>query len=59
MEIKITFSGDNTGFEFIEDGKNLDYGDLSREEQIMVCNALAGGYNLFSHFIKVSNRKRS
>lgn len=52
MEIRITFSGDNTGFEFIEDGKNVDYGDLSREEQVKICNAFAGGYNLFSHFIK-------
>ena len=52
MEIKITFSGDNTGCQFIEGDKNLDYGDLSREEQIKVCSALAGGYNLFSRVIK-------
>jgi len=52
MEIRITFSGDNTGFEISEDGKNLDFGDLSREEQVKICNAFAGGYNLFSRFIK-------
>lgn len=52
MEIKITFSGNNTGFELIEGEKNLDYGDLSREEQVKICNALVDGYNLFSRFIK-------
>ena len=52
MEIKITFEGDNIGFQIIEDGKNLDYGDLSRQEQVKICNAFAGGYNLFSKFIK-------
>lgn len=52
MEIRITFSGDNTGFEIIEDGKSLDFGDLPREEQVKICNAFVGGYNLFSHFIK-------
>ena len=52
MEIKITFSGDIVEFEFLENGKTLDYSDMSREEQVKICNAFAGGYNLFSRFIK-------
>ena len=52
MEIKITFSGDNAGFEFTKEGESLTFGSLSRKEQIMVCSAFVNGYKLFSNFIK-------
>ena len=52
MEIKITFDDGLAGYEFIEDGKTVMYEDMTRQEQIHVCNVFAQGYNLFSRFIK-------
>lgn len=53
MEIKITFDDGLAGYQFIDgEGKTLNYEDMTRQEQIHICNCFAQGYNLFSKFIK-------
>ena len=52
MEIKITFANNNVGYEFKEDGKTVFFENLTRQQQIKICNALAQGYNLFVQHIK-------
>lgn len=52
MDIKISLEDDLAGYEFTEDGKTVMYEDMTKQQQIKVCNALAQGYNLFAKFIK-------
>ena len=52
MNIKISVEDDLAGYEFTEGEKKIMYEDMTREQQIKVCNAFAQGYNLFVKFIK-------
>lgn len=40
------------GYEFHIDGKKVNWGDMSREQQIKVLNSFSQGYNLFIGFLK-------
>ena len=52
MNIKISLEDDLAGYIFTEGKKKIMYEDMTREQQIKVCNAFAQGYNLFVKFIK-------
>ena len=52
MEIQITIANNNVGYEFIEDKKTVFFEDLTRQQQIHICNAFSQGYNFFIQHIK-------
>ncbi len=39
-KLEIIWKGEILGFGITEDGKNIDYGELTRDEQIVVLNTL-------------------
>ena len=52
MKIKITIANNNVGYEFKEGKKTVFFENLTRQQQIHICNAFAQGYNLFVKHIK-------
>ena len=52
MEIKITIVNHNVGYEFKKDEKTVFFENLTRQQQVKICNAFAQGYNLFVQHIK-------
>ena len=52
MEIKITLDDDLAGYTFTEGKKTVFFENLTRQQQIHICNAFAQGYNLFVKHIK-------
>lgn len=52
MNIKISLEDDLARYVFTEGKKKIMYKDMTREQQIKVCNAFAQGYNLYAKFIK-------
>lgn len=40
------------GYMFFIDGKQIQFEDMSREQQIKVLNSFSQGYNLFVRFLK-------
>jgi hypothetical protein len=40
------------GYMFFIDGKQVQFDEMSREQQIMVLNSLSQGYRLFERFLK-------
>lgn len=40
------------GYMFFIDGKQIQFEDMSREQQIKVLNSLSQGYRLFERFLK-------
>lgn len=51
-KIEICWSGNNIGFGMIEDGKNINWRNLTRNEQLTILNAFAQGYEFFYRFLK-------
>ena len=43
---------DLAGYMFHVEGKQLQFEDMTREQQIRVLNSLTQGYNLFVKFLK-------
>ena len=52
MEIKITLDDDLAGYTFTEGKKTVFFENLTRQQQVKICNAFAQGYNLFVKYIK-------
>lgn len=52
LKIEITWSGNNVGYMMTNDGETFEWNELTREEQIIILNGFAGGYNLFSRFLR-------
>ena len=52
VKVIISIGDDLAGCEFKIDNKKTDFNELTRLEQIKVCNSYAEFYNLFSKFIK-------
>lgn len=52
LKIEITWSGNNVGFKMTYDDVNIEWNQLTRDEQITLLNGFASGYNLFSRFLK-------
>ena len=52
MRISIDIDNGLVGYVFKDGRKIVKFEDLSRQEQIHICNAFANGYNLFVKAIK-------
>ena len=52
MEIKITLDDDLAGYTFTEGKKIVFFENLTRQQQVKICNAFSQGYNLFVQHIK-------
>ena len=52
MEIKITLDDDLAGYTFTEGKETVFFENLTRQQQVKICNAFAQGYNLFVQHIK-------
>jgi len=52
IKVIISIGDDLAGCEFKIGKKKADFNELTRLEQIKVCNSYANFYNLFSKFIK-------
>lgn len=53
MKVEIEFKDGLAGYGLLDDkGNYLVWENLSRLDQIRICNSLAQGYNLFSRCIK-------
>ena len=52
FEVHISLEEDLAGYMLTIDGETVHFEDITRQQQIKVCNGLAQGYNLFSKFIK-------
>lgn len=51
-KVEIEFTDNLCGYSFIKEGKQVQWGELSRTEQIKVLNSFAHGYELFERFLK-------
>lgn len=51
-KVEISWSGDNIGCKMTEGEKILDWGELSRDEQMHILSGIAGMYDLFYRFLK-------
>lgn len=53
MKINIELEDGLAGFQFFDDeNKTLNWEDMTRQQQIHVCNSFVSGYELFSKCIK-------
>ena len=52
MEIKITLDDDLAGYQFKEGKKTVFFENLTRQQQVKICNAFTQGYNFFVQHIK-------
>lgn len=51
-KIEIELSDDLCGFKFESKGKNVQWEDLDRKQQIRILNSFAKGFELFNKFLK-------
>lgn len=51
-KVEIEFTDNLCGYSFIKEGKQVQWSELSRQEQISVLNSFAQGYELFEKFLK-------
>lgn len=51
-KIEIEFTDKLVGYEFKSNGKNVQWDDLDRKQQIRILNSFARGYELFYKCLK-------